>query len=59
LAAYLSASVFTASTALLRATWSRGLPRITPRALAAEKGLTGACGDERTLFLNAANRCSN
>src|SRR6266481_533793 len=31
LAANLSASAFTASTAFLRATWSLGLPRVTPR----------------------------
>ena len=37
LAAYLLASDFTASTALLRAAWSLGLPRETPRALAAER----------------------
>jgi hypothetical protein len=34
LAAYLSASAFTAFTALLRPMWSVGLPRDTPRALA-------------------------
>ena len=31
-----SASAFTAPTAFLRASWSLGLPRVTPRALAAE-----------------------
>jgi TolB-like protein/class 3 adenylate cyclase len=37
LAANLSASADTASKAFLRATWSLGLPRVTPRALAAAR----------------------
>ena len=58
-AAYLSASAFTASTAPLRATWSVGLPRETPRAFAAAR----ACRvrvliNARSFSARAAKRCS-
>jgi hypothetical protein len=57
LAANLSASVVTASSALLRATESLGLPRVTPRAFAAAR----ACRvrveiRERSFSASAANR---
>ena len=58
LAANLSAEAVTVSTALLRATWRLGLPRVTPRALAAAR----ACRVRveiraRSFSASAAKRC--
>ena len=56
LAANLSASAVTASSAPLRATESLGLPRVTPASLCSRECLPGSCGDESALLLGKCGK---